>query len=231
MAARLPGMAGKRKYDDGCAVSHGLDLIGERWTLLVVRELLLGPKRFTDLRTGMPGVSPDVLTQRLRELAEAGIVQRRKLPAPAGSWVYELTEWGMQLEPIVTHLGRWASRSPTLRHDAEIGVDSLVLSFRALFAPQAADGLDAVIALKLGEQHFRIEIADGRLDVTRGEAEHADVTIDTDSITLTALLHDGLLIADALKTGDLVIDGPLDLVERFLGLFPLPETAPLPGPR
>ncbi|MGW0484147.1 winged helix-turn-helix transcriptional regulator [Nonomuraea sp. NPDC003214] len=224
-------MAGKRKYDDGCAVSHGLDLIGERWTLLVVRELLLGPKRFTDLRTGLPGVSPDVLTQRLRELAEAGIVQRRKLPAPAGSWVYDLTEWGMQLEPIVRHLGRWASRSPRLRHDAAIGVDSLVLSFRALFAPEAAAGLDAVIALHMGEQRFRVEIAGGRLDAARGEPEHADVVIGADPATLTALLHEGLPVADALKAGDLVIDGPLDLAERFLGLFPLPEPAPLPGPQ
>lgn len=220
-------MVGKRKYDDGCAVAHGLDLVGERWMLLVVRELLLGPKRFTDLRAGIPGVSADVLTQRLRDLTASGVVQRRKLPAPASSWVYELTAWGMQLESIVIQLGRWASRSPTLPHDAEIGIDSLVVSFRALFDPQAATGLTAVFVLRLDEQQFRIEIADGRLDLARGEADNADVTMETDPGTLAALLHGGLPVADALKTGGLVVDGPVHLVERFLGLFPLPEPAPL----
>jgi hypothetical protein len=92
-----------------------------------------------------------MLTQRLRELSETGIVQRHKLPPPAGSWVYELTDWGAELEPVIIRLSRWSSRSPTLRKDADIGVDSLVLSLRALFAPEAARGLDAIFALRLGE--------------------------------------------------------------------------------
>ncbi|GAA0385267.1 winged helix-turn-helix transcriptional regulator [Microbispora corallina] len=220
-------MVGKRKYDDGCAVAHALDVVGERWMLLVARELLFGPKRFTDLRDGMPGVSADVLTQRLRDMTASGIVQRRKLPAPASSWVYELTEWGMELEPIVIQLGRWASRSPALPHDGEIGIDSLVVSLRALFDPRAATGLDVTIALKLGEQQFRIKVSDGRLDLARGAADHADVTMDTDSRTLAAVLHGGRPLTDALASGSLVVDGPLPLVERFLGLFPLPEPAPL----
>src|SRR3981081_569297 len=103
-------MVGRRKYDEGCAVSHALDVIGERWALLVVRELLLGPKRFTDLRTGLPHLSADVLSQRLREPERAGSVGRAKLPPPAGSRVYELTEWGRDLEPVVLDLGRWGSR-------------------------------------------------------------------------------------------------------------------------
>lgn len=223
-------MVGKRKYDDGCAVAHGLDLVGERWVLLVVRDLLLGPKRFTDLRAGMPGISPDVLTQRLRELTETGIVQRRKLPAPAGSWVYELTDWGMQLEPIVIQMGRWASRSPTLRHDAEISADSLALSFRALFAPHVAPGLQAIIALKLDEDQLRIEIADGQLRITREEPANPDVIIQTDPNTLAALLHTDLSIGEALKTNSLTVDGPLDLVQQFVTLFPLPQPAPLTKP-
>src|SRR3712207_2209728 len=103
-----------RTYDDGCAAAHALDLIGERWALLIVRELLLGPKRFTDLRAGLPGASADVLAQRLREMTESGVVRRRKLPPPAGSEVYELTDWGAGLEPVVTHLGRWGSASQSL---------------------------------------------------------------------------------------------------------------------
>src|ERR671932_1050136 len=108
-------MATMRSYQDGCAVAHALDFVGERWALLVVRELLLGPKRFTDLRTGLPGVSPNVLAQRLRELEQAGVVRRRRLPPPAASQVYELTEWGVDLEPVLTALGRWGSRSPAPR--------------------------------------------------------------------------------------------------------------------
>src|SRR6266516_1629899 len=96
----------KRSYDDGCAAAHALDLVGERWALLIVRELVLGPKRFTDLRAGLPSISPNVLTQRLSELEQAAIVRRRKLAPPAGAWVYELTKWGLELEPVVIALGR-----------------------------------------------------------------------------------------------------------------------------
>src|SRR5919197_5217655 len=113
IAGKLTAMTTRRKYDQGCAVAHASDLIGQRWALLIVRELLLGPKRFTDLRAGIPDLSPNVLGQRLRELTESGIVQRRRLPPPAAAQVYELTEWGSELEPAVLALGRWASRSPS----------------------------------------------------------------------------------------------------------------------
>src|SRR3990170_3687429 len=110
----------KRTYDDACAAAHALDLIGERWALLVVRELLLGPKRFTDLKAGLPGASPNVLAQRLRDLEGVGIVRRRKLPPPAASRVYELTEWGLELEPAIISLGRWGARSPSKPCDAAL---------------------------------------------------------------------------------------------------------------
>src|ERR671916_893278 len=158
---RILGMATMRTYDDGCAAAHALDLIGERWALLVVRELLLGPKRFTDLRAGLPGISPNVLAQRLRELEGAGIVRRRKLPAPAASRVYELTDWGMELEPIIIGLGRWGARSPSRPRDAELGVDSIILSFRTMFDPRVANGVDASYELRLGEEHFRAVVAEG----------------------------------------------------------------------
>src|SRR5215218_8341047 len=107
-------MAARRDYFDGCGAAHALDLIGERWALLVVRELVLGPKRFTDLRAGLPGISPNVLTQRLEELESGGILRRRKLPPPAAAWVYELTDWGLELERVIMALGRWGARSPSL---------------------------------------------------------------------------------------------------------------------
>jgi DNA-binding HxlR family transcriptional regulator len=218
-------MVGRRKYAEGCAVSHALDLIGERWALVVVRELLLGPKRFTDLRAGMPGASPDVLAQRLRELQEAGVVRQHKLPPPAGSQVYELTDWGAELEPVVTHLGRWGSHSPSMPYDADRSIDSLVLSLRALFDRRAAQGFNATIALRLGENHFSIKIADGQLQLARGEAEQATATLDTNPQTLAALLYGGRPLDDVLRTGEVTIAGEAAVAARFLRLFPLPEPA------
>jgi DNA-binding HxlR family transcriptional regulator len=218
-------MVGRRKYGEGCAVSHALDVIGERWALVVVRELLLGPKRFTDLRAGMPGASPDVLAQRLRELTVAGVVRQRKLPPPAGSHVYELTEWGAELEPVVTHLGRWGSRSPAMPYDADRSTDSLVLSLRALFDRQAALGFSATIALRLGEDHFSIEVDDGQLQLARGDTEQATATLDTNLHTVAALLYGGRALDDAVRTGELTISGETAAVARFFQLFPLPRPA------
>src|ERR671930_235062 len=121
-------MSARRTYGDRCGIARALDLVGERWALLVVRELLLGPKRFTDLRSGLPHVSPDVLSQRLRELEESGLVRRGKLPPPAGSRIYELTERGRQLEPVILELGRFGSVAPIPSSDAKIGADALAIA-------------------------------------------------------------------------------------------------------
>ena len=161
-------MATMRSYDDGCAAAHALDLVGERWALLVVRELLLGPKRFTDLRAGLPGASPNVLAQRLRELEGAGVVVRRKLPPPAASRVYEL---------------------------------------------------------RLGEDRFRAEVADGRFEVERGSAEDPDAIIESDPGTLATLVYEGRPLEEALRRGEIRIEGERSAVERFLTLFPMPEPA------
>src|SRR6187399_2266978 len=125
-----------RSFGQYCGVAHALDLIGERWALLVVRELILGPKRFTDLRGDLSGISPNVLTQRLDDLEHAGVLRRRKLPPPAATWVYELTEWGAQLEPVIMAIGRWGARSPLLA-TGSMSPDALVLSFRTMFSGEA----------------------------------------------------------------------------------------------
>ena len=218
-------MATKRTYCEACAAAHALDLVGERWALLVVRELLLGPKRFTDLRAGLPGVSPNVLAQRLRELEEAAVVRRRKLPPPAASRVYELTEWGMELEPVIVSLGRWGARSPLRPQDAGMSVDSLILSFRAMFDARAADGISAGYELWLGEESFRAEVAGGRFEIVRGGGGEADAIIQTDPATLAALVYGGRSLDEALRLGDIEIMGERSAVERFLTLFPLPEPA------
>ena len=221
-------MAPTRTYDDGCAAAHALDLIGERWTLLVVRELLLGPKRFTDLRAGLPGVSPNVLAQRLRKLEGAGVVRRRKLPPPAASRIYELTDWGEELEPVVISLGRWGARSPLRPRDAALGVDSLVLSLRTMFDPRAAKGIKASYELRLGEDVFRAEVADDRFEISRGNAggaERPDATIEAGPATLAALIYGGRKLPEALRSGEVEIGGNAEAAERFLTLFPLPEPA------
>jgi DNA-binding HxlR family transcriptional regulator len=216
-------MATKRTYGERCAASHALDLVGERWALLVVRELLLGPKRFTDLRTGIVHASPNVLAQRLRELEEAGIVRRRKLAPPVSTRVYELTEWGLELEPVILDLGRWGGRSPTLDRDADMSVDSHILAMRAMFDPNEAADLEATYELRLGDDRFSVRIADGRIEAVRGELSDADATVTADSATWGSVLWDGRDLAEAVASGELRVEGDQELVERLLGLFPLPE--------
>ncbi len=215
-------VATRRTFGDGCAIAHGLDLVGERWALLVVRELLLGPKRFTDLKHGLPNASPNVISERLRELERAGIVKRDKLPPPASSRVYELTGWGRDLEETVIALGRWAARSPA-PSDAPVGFDSILLALKTLFDPDAAKGLRASYELRLGEDRFRIEVSDDEIEVARGEADQADATIVTDPDTLTAVLWGSRPLADAQRAGDVRIEGDHSAVERLVPLFPMPE--------
>jgi DNA-binding HxlR family transcriptional regulator len=192
---------------DGCGIAHASDLLGQRWALLVVRELLLGPKRFTDLRTGIPDISPNVLGQRLRELEESGIVTRRKLAPPAAAQVYELTEWGRELEPAVLALGRWASRSPAFPRDAEMGPDSLVLALKTTFQPDKADGLEARYELRLGDAPFRVSVKEGEFQAARGEAESPDAVIESDPGAIASVVFGGNPLGKAVESGDVRIDG------------------------
>jgi DNA-binding HxlR family transcriptional regulator len=218
-------MATLRSYGDGCGIAHALDLVGERWALLVVRELLLGPKRFTDLRAGLPNASPNVLSQRLRELEEATIVRRRRLPPPAGSQVYELTEWGRELEPLVISLGAWALRSPTFPYGAPVGADSVALALRTFFDPAAAEGLSARYELRLGQDVFRVRVADGRLELARGAGDDPDAIVEADAGTLSAVIWQGRELAEAPRAGEVRIEGDRGAVTRFVTLFPQPEPA------
>jgi DNA-binding HxlR family transcriptional regulator len=214
-----------RTYGDGCGIAHALDLLGERWALLVVRELLLGPKRFTDLRDGLPNASPNVLAQRLRELEQAGVVQRRKLPPPSGSRIYELTDWGRELKPMLVSLGTWALRSPSFPDDAPVGTDSVILALGTFFDAEAAGDLDARYELRLGQHTFHVRIADGAIEIDRNAAGRPDATIETDHATLSALIWKGRDLAEGLRAGDVTIDGDRRAVTRFLELFPRPRPA------
>jgi hypothetical protein len=160
-------------------------------------------------------------------LESAGIVQRRRLPPPAASKIYELTDWGEELEPVIIRLGRWGARSPSKPHDAPLGVDSLILSFRTMFDPDAAEDLEASYELRMGEESFRAEVTGGSFEVERGSAERPDATIEADSNTLAGLIYDGRPLSEALHSGDVKVEGDEAAVERFLTLFPLPEPAEL----
>lgn len=221
-------MSVSRTYRDACRFAHALDVVGERWALLVVRELLLGPKRFTDLRAGLSHASPNVLSQRLRELEQAGVLGRRRLGPPTGAQVYELTRWGLELEPIVTQLGRWGDRSPFPPSVEEIGTDAAVLALRALFDPDRAGGVSATYELRLGDDRFRVGIADSELTVTRGSAENPVAIIETSSSALAMLVSHARTLREALRLGEASIEGPRPAVERLLSLFSSPPQAPAP---
>ena len=209
-------MARTRTKLDGCGIAHASDLLGQRWALLVVRELLLGPKRFTDLRGGIPDISPNVLGQRLRELEESGIVRRRKLAPPAAAQVYELTEWGHALEPAILSLGRWASGSPSFPIGADMGPDSLVLALKSTFDPAKADGLDATYELRLGETPFRIEVSDGRFEAAHGEAETPDATIRSDPSTIASVVFGENRLGKAVESGEIEVDGSRHAVRALI---------------
>jgi DNA-binding HxlR family transcriptional regulator len=212
----------KRTYDDGCAAAQALNLLGERWALLVVRELVLGPKRFSDLRRSLPGISANMLTQRLEELEAGHVLRRRELPPPASVQVYELTPWGYDLEPVFRVLGRWAARAPNLS-PGPMSVNSVVLSMRTMFDPDRAGDLRLLMDLRLGPERFRLRVADGRLEAVRGEAEAADLIVTTDPDTLVRLLYRGADPEATIAAGDARVGGDPALLRRFLGLFPLPD--------
>jgi DNA-binding HxlR family transcriptional regulator len=217
----ITGVTRQRTYGDRCGIARALDLVGERWAMLVVRELLLGPKRFTDLRGGLPGLSADVLAQRLRELEDAGIVRRAKLPPPSASRVYELTDWGAELEPALLGLGRWVGRAAFPDGDAAFSSDSAVLALKTLFDPAAAGDLDATYELRLGEDRFRVRVTNGRLELQRGEADRPDAVIDSDPATLASALWHRRSVHQATRSGELEIRGSRATARRFLKLFPL----------
>lgn len=223
-------MSGKRSYDDGCGTAHALELVGERWALLVVRELMLGPRRFTDLRHSLPGISPNVLAQRLQDLEEASIVMRVTLPAPVSARVYALTDWGLQLEPLICEIGRWAARSPSKPMGLPMSVNSVVLSFRTMFDGDAARGVKARLGLVLNGQPFSATVSKGRLEIVPGKAVEPDAVVTSDPNALTMVVYGGRDLSSAVRAGDITIEGDKSIVARFVKLFPLPEPAPVIAP-
>lgn len=215
----------KRRYDDACAAAHALDLIGERWALLVIRELMFGPKRFSDLRASLPGLSANVLTQRLEGLEAASVLVRRRLPPPAAAWVYELTPWGYEIEPVFQALGRWAVRSPLHDPTRPISISSIMLSFRAMLDRDRARGLHARIGFRFGTEEFMGVMDDEGLTIRREAIADADAVFSGSHRLLAAFVYGGMTLEEAEAAG-LSITGNRELARHFATLFPLPDHAP-----
>lgn len=216
-----------RSYGQFCGLAYALELVGERWALLVVRDLILGPKRFTDLRRALPRIPTNVLAARLRELEQAGVVQRRILPRPSASVVYELTEYGQDLRDIVLQLGVWGARSlGNPRPDDIVTADSLILALHATFRPDHARQLKASYELHVGDVVIHAAVDDGVLEAAEGPLPGADLILEAGP-ALRALMAGEISPTDALETGTIRISGNPDLLARFVDVFHVP---PAPGP-
>jgi DNA-binding HxlR family transcriptional regulator len=218
-----------RKFDQYCPVAHALSLVGERWSLLIVRELLRGPKRYTDLTHGLPGIGTNILAARLKDLEACGVIQKRTLPPPAASTVYELTEYGAGLKEAVYALARWGVRTigppgPDDELYPEWGMNALA----ALFNAEAARGLTETYALVVEGDAFTARIVDGALEATMGAADDADVVVEVDMETFFGLTSGELAPKDAVKSGRARVQGDLETLERcfqVLSLAPRLTTA------
>jgi DNA-binding HxlR family transcriptional regulator len=208
--------AARRSYADPCGVARALDAVGERWALLVVRELSLGPRRFGQLRAGMPEVSPNVLSQRLRELEESGVIRRHELDPPASTVVYELTERGHQLDPVLQALGRWGSRQPEIGGRPMSAV-SFLRGLRVLVDPAAAD---LTFGLVINSDPFRLEISGGTLTLARGRAPDAVAVLEGDVPALQRVL---LLGGDLDAEPALSVTGDREAARRVPASFRLPR--------
>jgi len=212
----------KRWYDDACGTALAMELVGERWSLLIVRELMFGPRRFGELRKALTGISANVLTQRLEGLETAGILTREKLPPPASVQVYALTPWGYKSEVAIQELGRWAVQSP--RHDTTLPLSaaSLMLSFRTMIDRSRSGAVNRTIGFRLGDESFVAQVDEAGIAIRRGDPADADTTFTSDPVSIASVVYGGRPLADAEGAGVLAIRGDRALAERFVTLFPLP---------
>ena len=209
----------KRRYDDACGLAHALELIGERWAMLILRELAYGSRRFSELKADLPGISANVLTQRLTELEGRGLVVRKKLPPPASVQVYEATPWALEVAPVIGNLGKWAAKSPL--HDSTLPLShaAMMMSLQTMLDAQRAQDLKGRLGFVFGETRYSATLRDGELQVERGSTEGCDVVISASPQGLAAVIYGGA----PLET--LAVEGDIGLAERFMKLFPLPPKA------
>ena len=214
-----------RWYGDACGTAFALELVGERWSLLIVRELMLGGRRFSDLRRVLPGISAKVLTERLESLEAAGVLTRRQLAPPASVQVYELTEWGYLAEPAIQELGRWAARSP--EHDPTLPLTpvSLMLSMRTMIDHTAARQVTAAMRFEVGEDRFFARLRDGEFTVARaGEDDPPpDFTVRMEKpLPFLRVVYGKQPLESVTAEGELAVEGDVELAKRAFAVFSLP---------
>ena len=214
-----------RRYHDACGAAHGLDLVGERWALLVMRELMMGPRRFGDLKADLCGLSANVLTQRLEGLEASGIVRRRKLPPPASVQVYELTGWGRELRPLFALLGRWAARSPLHDPTLPLSAVSCMMSMETMFQPDRAAHVEALIGFVFGYESFVVRISEGVLTAERGEVAGAQTVFAGEVTAAPEYIYGKRPLAELEAEGRLTVTGDRALALRYQGWFDLPTKA------
>lgn len=203
-----------RSYHDQCGIARALDVVGERWALLVVRELLLGPQRFSELRQALVNTSANVVTDRLRELEGRGVIQRRKLAPPSGSWVYELTPWGRQLEPILLALGGWGLEVPYPPTPNVLSPTSALIYLQGCSCPDP--GVRSVVRIAFDDQVWTARTEGGHLTIEVGDIAEADVAIATDPYTFNALVGDVDALQAEIAAGRVTVDGDLNALRRLL---------------
>ena len=219
-----------RSYGQFCGLARALDLVGERWALLVVRDLLLGPKRFTDLQASLPGIGTNVLSTRLRELEEHGVVRRRILPPPAGSSVYELTEYGQAIEPALLALGRWGAMSMGTRTPEQaLRSGWLAVALRGFARPEAVPELRCTCEFRLEHGVFHARVDEGDAAVEEGPAREPDVVVETGVDVLVGILAGGVAIESAIRAGSANVVGDLAALERLIDVFRFGHAETAPG--
>jgi DNA-binding HxlR family transcriptional regulator len=212
-----------RWYQDACGTAFAMELVGERWSMLIVRELMLGGRRFSDLRASLPGISAKVLTERLAGLEQAGVLTKRKLPPPAATQIYELTKWGYLAEPAIQELGRWAARSP--RHDPTLPLSpvSFMLSLRTMIDHEAAKTLDLTVGVTLAGESFVADLRGGEMPVHRAEPGEGDIRFSAEAaLPLLRVFYGKQPLEDAEREGGVQVTGDRELARRFVALFALP---------
>jgi DNA-binding HxlR family transcriptional regulator len=211
-----------RWYADACGTAFAMELVGERWSMLIIRELMLGGRRFSDLRRVLPGISAKVLTERLEALGQAGVLVKRQIAEPVPMQVYELTEWGYHAEPAIQELGRWAARS--VAHDPTLPLSpvSLMLSMRTMVDKDKARTFDATIGFDVRGETFLAELKDGQLPIRRGDPSSAQAIFRApDAPVIAALLYGKVPMAE-LEPAGLAVEGDRQLAQRYVDLFELP---------
>jgi DNA-binding HxlR family transcriptional regulator len=214
-----------RSYNQYCGLAYALDIVGERWTLLIVRELFAGPRRFTDLMAGLCDISTNLLTERLKSLEEQGLVKRRVLLPPAASVVYELTPLGYSLEKSLLELGKWGSQfvPPKDEDHRYLHLGSYALTPMTFFRAEKAQGINESYELHVDNEviHFRIQAGD--ISVHQGEMQHPTVTLYASMQTYMEMLGRKMDAAFALKHRLIRVEGDLSALQRFFEICGLPE--------